>query len=346
MVLRKVLAIVLTSSLCSLGNYSALAAQGDSTSVPFVSAYPSLSRDMRQRRDTLQQERRELVERFASLKRFRKSNTELGHRVDARVQRLLAILEIPDLPLAARAERFAQLGIARFYRQHDLVVRSATAERTVQGLGLPPNGLRPHKLDESPDGSNSNRKWDWEQDWEDAQADAEDTIVAIESLTAEAEALISDIENAAPGAMSVHPQPKAAEMPLDLHAEFDSPDTPDHREDVACADPDSAVSDGVSDDCIAEKLAAIGEGLIAIGEYLGNTKAVQTALSNARNAVGVAMAAYTAGTLTAEGLAGAATAAITALAGTTAASWFVAAGVTVITAGVAYALWDCLAIPI
>lgn len=293
-----------------------------------VSAPVSASRqDDRQR---VRSERLKLTERVAelefTLEQGRRS-TVIGQRVLARLKRVLVLLEIPDLSLSERTVRFEQLGISRLYRGVDLVVKVRDSERTVRGLGAPVHPALHLQKSNVPDGTAPSRAADeWEQDWEIAQIEAEDTVVAIEGLESEAQGWVSDLEGY--GGLS--------ETGFGVsHLEGDEGATDGCA--TSGADVDSERN------CITAVGAALAETLGAIAGYLGNKQVVRDALANARNAITVAMGAFTAGTLTASGLASAAISAITALAGSTAAGWFAAAAIAVATAVIIYEITvECL----
>jgi len=214
--------------------------------------------------------------------------------------------------------------------------------RPAKGLGFPVHpAVHAHSAD-VPDGARTSGSVteEWEQDWENAQIDAEDTIVAIEGLEAEAEGWISDLQNA------VAPRPSDVEGPARPESKFDGETAgfePSDGPMVDCLASDAdANSNTDTMDCVGEISIAIGEAFGALAGYLGNKQVVKDALANSRNAVSVALAAFTGGTLTASGLLSAATTAITAVAGSTAVGWAAAAGIAFVTAGTIYLLAECL----
>lgn len=266
-------------------------------------------------------ERHKLAKQLAESDRTLGSKTERAGRIHGRLQRMLAILEILDLPAAERPGAFAQLGISRSYRGQDLIIQGPASKRAVVGVGLPvhPAQLLSRRASRDvPDGAVGPLapQFDWEAEWEAAQTDAEDTIAAMESLQAESESVVSELQG--------------------YSAEASAADcTPSGPSD------DDAV---VGRDCVEALGAALAEALGAVAGYLENSALVNAALSAARNAVMVAAASFTAGTLTFTELAAAAGVAIAALTGSTAAGWFAAAAITVATATITYAVWkNCIA---
>lgn len=274
-------------------------------------------------------ERARLVGLLAALERAGRPQTDRGRRIAARLKRVLAILEIPGLPARERAERFEQVGVSRFYRGQDLVVRVRVAERTVRALGAPVHPAPRPQGPAVPDGASApgTTEHEWEQDWEDAQIDAEDTIVAIEALVPEAEGWISDLQ----GYSGLLQESDAEAVAGDLEG----------GRDVSTECTYSETSDVNSEwNCGSAVAAGIAEAFAAIGAYLENSAAVQAALSAARNSVTVALASFTAGTLTVAELAAAATGAITGLVGSSAGGWFLAAAAAVATGIIVYEIYD------
>ncbi|MCC7185017.1 MAG: hypothetical protein IT185_02165 [Acidobacteria bacterium] len=235
----------------------------------------------------------------------------------ARLKRVLSILEVAELPRTATAERLAALGISRTYRGADLVVKLPGRERLVRGIGAPVHLLPIEEESGVPDGGPAHVSkrpvHEWEQEWEDAQIDAEDTIVAIEALAAEVEGWIDELQ-AYSGFVAV------TESTIDeVIAEGDA---------NVCTGSDP--SDVSLDPCSLAISGAVGEAIVALGQMVNNSEVVKAALANARNAIGVAMVAYQAGTITMTGLAEVAVGVMTALAGTKAGGWIIAAGVAVL----------------
>lgn len=277
----------------------------------------------------MRSQRVNLATRFAALDQVRKPNTDIGRWVSAGLKRVLAILEIPELPLTERTERFEELGISRFYRGPDLVVKVRDSERTVRALGRPVHPALHLQNGTVPDGAPApgRAEEEWEQDWENAQIEAEDTIVAIEALVVEAEGWVSALE-AYEGLLY-----EGKGWTSDLEGDGAPAD---------CVASEPADADS-GRNCFTAVTVAIGEAIAAAVAYLGNSAVVNAALTAARNAVTVALAAFTAGTITVSGLATAAVGAITALLGTSTIGWLAAAGVAIVTAGIVYEVYtECL----
>jgi hypothetical protein len=259
----------------------------------------------------VQNERAKLAERFAATERLVAEGkiryTDIGRRAGARLKRVLAILEIPDLSSSSeRAMRFQQLGISRSYRGADLIVKVRDSERTVKGLGAPVHLSQVLKRRDVPDGASASgrEEFEWEQDWEDAQIEAEDTIVSIEALEAEGNGWITDLE-----AYEGAPAGCAASGPSDADS---------------------------GRNCFSAVANAIAEAIGAVVAYAANSAAVNAAITAARNSVTNAMALFTGGMLTLTALAEAAVGAITALCGSSALGWLAAAGIAILTAGIVY----------
>lgn len=334
-VIRTCAAVVLAVSFSAGGTWSAVSSLQASPRQATVSQLrPSVSEFSQQ--DVLRAERVELAGRLVALEQVKRPSAALGHRVLARLKRVVALLETLDLQSSERQDRFAELGVSWWYSGRDLIVSVSGVERSAPALGAPVHALPLPRPDDAPDGAAvRSSHWsahEWEQEWEDAQIDAEHTIVAIEALALEAEWWADELL-AYPGTL----QGTSASL---------GPIEDEQAMDDGCAGMGPAHIEPLSDPCIAAVMVGVSEALSAAAAILANSEAVQAALTNARNAVGVAMGLYTAGTLTAAGLAEAAVAAITALVGTKVVGWLAAGSIILATAAVVYVIWDeCLATP-
>jgi hypothetical protein len=282
----------------------------------------------RSEKDRMESERARLAERLAATERLvaegRVRYTDRGRLTSARLKRVIAILEVTDVPLSERSTWFQQLGISRSYRGADLIVSVRDSLRTVSGLGAPVHPSQLLKRHDVPDGVSvaGREEFEWEQDWEDAQTEAEDTVVAIQALEAEANAWIVELES--------------------VEADLDTLE----GDTTGCNGP--APSDAPAGmNCASAIMMGLSELATAIVLYAQNSALVNAALANARAAITTALALFTGGMLTLAALGEAAIAAITALVGAKVLGWVAAAAAALLTAALIVEIIDeCDLLPV